>query len=166
MSESDLLIKKSTDQDFDGIWEIFHSVIASGDTYAYLPNTNKEEAYHFWMPPHKETFVAVFNNKIVGTYYIKENQPGLGSHVANAAYMVHPAWHGKGIGSAMARHLIEQAKRIGFTAIQFNLVVSTNESAIRLWKKFGFNIIGTTPNGFKHAKLGFVDTFIMYKKLD
>lgn len=110
--------------------------------------------------------LAILNNKIVGNYYIKENQPGFGAHAGNSAYMVHPAWYGKGIGSLMVSHSIEQAKRIGFTSIQFNLVVSSNESAIRLWKKFGFTIIGTTPNGFKHAKLGFIDTFIMYKKLD
>ncbi len=165
MSEAAIILKKSTNQDFESIWEIFHRVVATGDTYAYSPDTTKEDAHFFWMPPHKETYVAVIKNKIAGTYFIKPNQPGLGSHVANAAYMVHPQHHGQGIGSAMALHSFEEARKLGFKAMQFNLVVSTNEPAVNLWKKMGFNIIGITPNGFKHASKGFVDTYIMYKDL-
>jgi len=160
-----IIVKKATDLDFDDIWEIFHLVVAPGDTYAYSPQTTKEDAYLLWMPPHKETYVAIINNKIVGTYFIKANQPGLGAHIANAAYMVHPQHHGQGIGSILASHSICEAKKLGFKAIQFNLVVSTNEPAVNLWKKMGFEIIGTTPNGFNHSLKGFVDTYIIYKSI-
>ncbi len=159
------LIRKATDQDFVGIWDIFHQVVKTGDTYTYAPDTTKEEAYSLWMPPQKETYVALINEVIVGTYFIRANQPGLGAHIANAAYMVHPDYRSHGIGKAMAFHSIEAAKATGFSAMQFNIVVSTNESAVHLWKKLGFCIIGTTPKGFKHLSKGFVDTHIMYRPL-
>jgi L-amino acid N-acyltransferase YncA len=158
-------VRTANDQDFDAIWDIFHRVVATGDTYAYSPNTTKEEAYTYWMPPHKNTYVATINNEVVGSYFIKDNQPGLGSHIANAAYMVDPEQHGKGIGSFMATHSITEAKRLGYEAMQFNLVVSTNEPAVNLWKKVGFKIIGTTPLGFRHSLKGLVDTYILYRPL-
>jgi L-amino acid N-acyltransferase YncA len=165
MSAKNITIRNATDEDFEAIWDIFHRVVATGDTYAYSPNTSKEEAYRFWMPPEKRTYVATINSKVVGTYFIKANQPGLGSHIANAAYMVQPEQHGQGIGSAMAIHSIAEAKRLGYEAMQFNLVVSTNKPAVKLWEKMGFKIIGTTPQGFKHSSKGLVDTYILYKSL-
>lgn len=158
-------IKEASNEDFDAIWDIFQRVVVTGDTYAYSPNTTKEEAYRFWMPPEKKTYVAIINTQIVGTYFIKANQPGLGSHIANAAYMVHPEQHGQGIGNAMALHSITEAKKLGYIAMQFNLVVSTNKAAVNLWEKMGFKAIGTTPCGFKHASKDLVDTYIMYKPL-
>ena len=160
-----ITVRTATDQNFEAIWDIFHRVVATGDTYAYSPETTKEEAYSYWMPPQKNTYVAMIDDAIVGTYFIKDNQPGLGAHIANAAYMVHPEQHGKGIGSFMATHSITEAKRLGYEAMQFNLVVSTNEPAVNLWKKVGFKIIGTTPRGFKHSSKGLVDTYILHRSL-
>ncbi len=99
------------------------------------------------------------------TYILKPNQLDLGNHVANCSYMVDPKAQGKGIGKLMCQHSIDTARDMGFKAIQFNIVVSTNIGAVKLWKKFGFKIIGTTPKGFRHSQLGFVDTYIMYKEL-
>ena len=112
-----------------------------------------------------DTFVAVEKNEIVGTYFIKPNQPGLGDHIANCGYMVAPDHRGQGIGKLLCEHSIRFAKEQGYSGIQFNFVVSTNASAINLWLKLGFEIIGTTPNGFRHVDRGFVDTYILYKAL-
>ena len=103
--------------------------------------------------------------KFAETYILKQNQPGLGSHVANASYMVASSGRGRGIGSLMCAHSLDQARRLGFTAMQFNMVVSTNEAAIALWKKHGFRIVGTLPKVFRHAKLGEVDAFVMHRFL-
>ena len=54
---------------------------------------------------------------------------------------------------------------MGFHAMQFNMVVSTNESAVALWKKFGFSIVGTLPRAFRHRKLGLVDAYVMHRFL-
>ena len=105
------------------------------------------------------------NHRIGGTYYIKPNQPGLGSHVCNCGYIVSEDSQGKGVGEMMCNHSMEEAKKLGFQSMQFNLVVSTNESAIHVWKKLGFQIIGILPDAFQHKEFGFVDAMVMYKKL-
>ena len=156
-------IRKAQESDFDGIWEIFHEVVREGDTYAYDPQTTREQARAIWMSP--STYVAVEAGQIVGTYILKPNQPGLGSHVANAGYMVRRGVSGKGIGSALCEHSMEEARRMGFLAMQFNFVVSTNERAVALWQRMGFAILGTLPKAFRHSRLGLVDAYIMHRTL-
>ena len=113
-----------------------------------------------------DTFVAVDDDgSMVGTYFIKPNQIDLGNHIANCGYMVNPRYQGRGVGNQMCEHSIAFARERGYLGIQFNIVVSTNTNAVKLWKKFGFEIIGTTPIGFRHKEFGLVDTYIMFKKL-
>lgn len=158
-------IRKANLRDYDAVWNIFSSVIKTGDTYVFDPETPVEDLQKIWFASHMETFVAEEDGKVLGTYIIKPNQPDLGSHIANSSYMIHPNAQGKGLGKLLCQHSLEYAKEAGYHAIQFNIVVSTNQAAIALWKKFGFEIIGTTPDGFHHKLLGLVDTYIMYKKL-
>lgn len=160
------IIREAIDSDFDQIYQIFSSIIKNGDTYVFDPKTTLEEAKEYWMKKGIFTFVAILDNEIVGTYIIKPNQIGLGSHVANAGYMVDPKCQGKGIGHAMAIHSLEQAKQLGFKAMQFNMVVSTNTHAVNLWKKIGFNIVGTLPKVFNHQQLGYVDAYVMHRFLE
>lgn len=160
-----LNIRTAEASDFDSIWEIFRAVVRRGDTYVYHPATTKEQARAIWMAEGIETFVAAMNERIVGTYILKANQTGLGSHVANAGYMVSPHCQGKGVGRAMCEHSIEEARARGFLAMQFNMVVSTNEGAVALWEKLGFRIVGTLPKVFRHRKLGLVDAFVMHRFL-
>lgn len=160
-----MTIREIHQADTDQIWEIIEKVIAAGDTYAFDPAASRKDMIEYWLGKDKHGYVAVMDNKVVGTYIIKDNQPALGAHIANGSYMVHPSYHGKGIGQAMGVHSLEEAKRLGYRGMQFNIVVSTNKPAVRLWTKLGFQIIGTIPEGFKHAKLGFVDIHIMYKSI-
>lgn len=160
-----MIIRAATLNDYEQVWEIFSAVIKKGDTYTFDPDTPKNELATYWFAPNMKTFVLEDGGDILGTYVLKPNQPGLGSHIANCGYMVHPAAQGKGIGKLLCRHSIETARQLGYKAMQFNIVISTNTVAVALWQKFGFSIIGTIPNGFKHLKLGFVDAYIMYKEL-
>ena len=149
----------------DEIWQVFHEVVAAGDTYVFDPKTTRDQALSYWLASEAHTFVALDDCRVCGTYILKQNQVGLGSHVANARYMVPSNARGRGIGSLMCAHSLDQARRLGFTAIQFNMVVSTNETAISLWKKHGFRIVGTLPKVFRHVKLGEVDAFVMHRFL-
>jgi L-amino acid N-acyltransferase YncA len=160
-----MLIRRATKSDYYGIWAIFREVIKTGDTYGYDPQTKKEGLERHWFGPNQHPYVALMQDDIIGSYFIRPNQAGAGSHIANASYMVHPDHRGKGIGEALCRHSIATAKQMGFRGMQFNMVVSTNTSAIYLWKKCGFEIIGTVPKGYKHATKGFVDAYIMYRDL-
>jgi L-amino acid N-acyltransferase YncA len=158
-------IRRAEDSDFDGIWEIFHDIVQGGDTYVYEPDTTKEQAYAIWMSNGLSTYVAILDGQIVGTYILKPNQAGLGSHVANAGYMVKREASGKGIGAALCEHSMEEARRQGFLAMQFNMVVSTNERAVALWQRMGFSIVGTLPQVFRHSRLGLVDAYVMHRTL-
>ena len=156
-------IRKAKDADFEDIWDIFHRVVKGGDTFAFDPKSSKEDCRTLWISPPVHTYVAELQNKILGTYILKKNQPGLGAHVANGAYMVHPDARGQGIGRTMGNHSIKQAKKLGFSALQFNFVVSTNIVAIQSWLKLGFKIVGTVPKAFNHQKLGLVDVYLMHR---
>ena len=147
------------------IWEIFRAVVAPGDTYAFDPAITRDEALAYWFAPGNWTYVAEQNNSISGTYILRANQPGPGSHVANAAFMVAPSARRTGVGRVMAEHCLGETRRLGFRAMQFNYVVSTNEAAVRLWKELGFAIVGTLPGAFRHPRLGFVDVYVMFKEL-
>ena len=161
-----MLIRKAREKDFEGMWPIFQAVVASGDTYAFSPETTQDDAWDYWFGREVTSFVAEVDGRIVAMYKLVANQCGLGSHVANASFMVSPAFHGQGIGKALGLHCLEEAGRVGFRAMQFNFVVSTNAVAVELWKKLGFRIVGTLPRAFQHQSLGYVDAYVMHRFLD
>lgn len=156
-------IRNAADADWNHVWPIVQETFDSGDTYPYAPGTTKKEAYQIWMASTTATYIAIKDECIVGTYYLKPNQPGLGSHVCNAGYIVAVKARGRGIGRAMCAHSLKEAVILGFKAMQYNLVVSTNINAIELWKDMGFEMIGTLPKAFNHSKKGLVDAHIMYQ---
>ncbi len=152
--------------DEDAIWDIFHAVISSGDTYVFDPQMPREMAMAYWFCLDIHTYVAQHEGRIIGTYILKPNQPALGSHIANAAFMVSPTARGLGAGRRMGEHCLKEARRLGFRAMQFNFVVSTNVPALRLWQQLDFRIVGTLPGAFRHARLGYVDAYVMFRELD
>lgn len=164
-------IRKAENRDRDSVWEVIREVIAGGDTYVFDPATPREEMLEYWFAPEKHVYVASEpasdggQETILGTFWLKPNQPGLGDHVCNAAYMVSPKAHGKGIGRQMAEFSLDEARRLGFIAMQFNFVVASNTAAVRLWQSIGMEIIGTIPDAFRHKQNGLTDAYIMYRKL-
>jgi len=159
-------IRKFEPDDWATVWPILRTTFAAGDSYTFAPDTPEAEIRRIWIDTPLATFVACGEEgEIVGTYKLQSNQPGRGSHVCNCAYVVSPAVRGKGIASLMCEHSQLEAIRLGFKAMQFNLVVVTNIAAVNLWKKQGFQIVGTLPNAFRHKQLGFVDAHVMFKKL-
>ena len=146
--------------------EIFDVHVSSGESYPFAPGTPREECHDYWFNPRVTTFVALRDNeRLLGMYRLTPNQVGLGAHVANASYMVSPAAQGVGIGMLMGRHSLDEARRQGYLAMQFNYVISTNIAAVVLWKKLGFAIVGTLPKAFRHARFGYVDAYVMYQLL-
>jgi len=163
--ESELSIRPAQARDFAGIWPIFRAVVAAGDAYAYAPETSMAEARRLWMEPPAVPFVAVQDGRIVGTYALRPNQPGLGDHVGNCGYMTHPDARGRGVGGAMCAHSLVAARERGYTALQFNFVVASNETAVRLWQRHGFAVVGRVPGAFRHRLLGPIDVLIMHRAL-
>lgn len=159
-------IRTATEDDWSGIWDIFRDVISRGDTYTYAPDMTEEQAKDIWVRNGCRGFVVTHGDKIVGTYTLRTNKPGFGNHVANAGYMVHRDYRGRGVAQTMCRASLKEAKRLGYQAMQFNFVVSTNLPAVTLWQKMGFQIVGTVPKAFRHSTHGLTDVHIMYRSLD
>lgn len=159
-------IKKATATDWKFIWLIVQEVFVAGNTFPNDPKTTEREAYRFWLELPTATYIALTNSKIVGTYCLKPNQLELGSHVCNAGYMVSSQARSQGVGRVMCAHSLKEAVRLGFKAMQFNLVVSTNTKAFNLWQDMGFEVIGRLPKAFNHKDKGFVDAYIMYQWLN
>ncbi|MEQ8763012.1 MAG: GNAT family N-acetyltransferase [Planctomycetota bacterium] len=155
-------------EDWPSIWPIFREVVRAGETYVFSPEMGEEEARSLWMLEGRDrqrTYVAEVDGKVVGTAQLEPNWPGLGDHVANAGWMISSQAAGRGIGRRFAEYVLEEARMLGFEAMQFNAVVETNERAVHLWKSLGFEVVGRVPGAFRHATAGRVAFLIMHRDL-
>ena len=161
-----LTIRAAGAADEDLIWAILEPVIRAGETYTLPREMSRADAIAFWFAARNEVFVAECDGQVIGTYFLRPNQLGGGSHVANCGYITAATSSGKGVASAMCSHSLQHAAGRGFRAMQFNFVVSTNERAVRLWQRFHFEIVGRLPGAFLHPLHGYVDAYVMYRSLD
>ncbi|UGA56746.1 GNAT family N-acetyltransferase [Vibrio sp. VB16] len=159
------MIREIQKSDFEQFWPCFEKVIKAQETYAFDPEMTYEQAYDLWCQSPLKTYVFIEDGKVLGSYYIKPNAQGPSDHICNCGYIVNENARGKGIARKLCVHSIEIAVNLGFEAMQFNSVVSTNEIAVNLWKKLGFSIIGIIPHAYRHKRLGYVDSYIMHRKL-
>ncbi|KZN31423.1 hypothetical protein N483_06300 [Pseudoalteromonas luteoviolacea NCIMB 1944] len=155
-----------TKQDFREFWPVFKDVILQQETYAFDPKMDEDLAYQIWCEEPLKAFIYEDNGQVIGSYYLKANAMGPSDHICNCGYMVSPQARGKGVARKLCEHSQQQARLLGFRAMQFNSVVSSNQIAVALWKKLGYEIIGTIPKAYRHRHLGLVDSYIMYKWLE
>jgi hypothetical protein len=131
------------------LWALLEPVFRAGETFPHDPAISEAEAQLAWVEQSQAVMVGVdAAGAVVGTYYLRPNSLALGAHVVNAGYVV-----------------AEQTRRLGFRAMQFNLVVSTNTAGIRCWQRNGFQVVGTLPGAFRHRRLGYVDALVMVQGL-
>jgi L-amino acid N-acyltransferase YncA len=161
-----VLIREARADDWPQIWPVFRETVAAGETYAYDPDLSSEAARATWMEqPPGSTVVAVADDGLLGTAKMGPNRPGRGSHVGTASFMVSSAARGRGVGRALAEHVVRWHREHGFRGIQFNAVVETNLVAVRLWESLGFEVVGTVPGAFEHPTQGYVGLHVMYLPL-
>ena len=160
-----MIIRRAVDGDFDAIWPIFEEIARAGETYAFPRDISKSDASRLWLDAPRETYVVEEGGRVLGTYYLKSNQAGPGDHVCNCGYMVAASAMGRGLATAMCEHSQDVARDLGYRAMQFNFVASSNGGAIRLWEKLGFAVVGRLPGAFNHPSQGFIDALILYKWL-
>jgi ribosomal protein S18 acetylase RimI-like enzyme len=158
-------IRPALPSDGDTIWAILEPTIRAGETYTLPADISRLDALAYWMSPDHEVFVAEENGSVVGTYFLRANQRGGGSHVCNCGYVTATEATGRGVARAMCAHSLDHARQRGFVAMQFNFVISTNDRAVRLWESFGFQTVGRLPRAFRHPTLGFVDALVMHRYL-
>lgn len=159
-------IRRITDADWPNVWAFMKPVIRAGETYPYARDMTGDDAHKMWLEIPQASYVAENESgELLGTYYIKANQPTLGAHVANCGYIVAENARGRGVATSMCEHSQSEAVRLGYRAMQYNLVVRTNVASVYLWKKMGFAVVGTLAGAFHHPTLGYVDAYVMYKEL-
>ena len=160
-----VLIRPALPEDRAAIWAILEPVIRAGETYALDRDMSEEAALAYWLDDSHAAFVHEVDGEVLGTYYLRRNQAGGGSHVANCGYMVSSAARGRGIARSMCEHSLDEARRRGFTAMQFNFVVASNVGAVRLWQAMGFSAVGVLPQAFAHPHNGLTDALVMFRRL-
>lgn len=158
-------IRRAGAADAAAIAAIILPTIRDGATYALDAAMSEADALAYWMAADKETFVAEDDGVVVGTYFLKANQAGGGRHVCNCGYMTSATATGRGVARRMCEHSMAHARATGYRAMQFNLVVSTNERAVRLWQSLGFAVVGRLPLAFLHPTAGYVDALVMFQAL-
>lgn len=158
-------IRPATAADDDAIWRVLEPTFRAGETYPIPRDITRADALAYWRSADHAVFVAETGGAITGTYYLRANNRGGGTHVANCGYIVAPAAMRGGIARAMCAHSLDEARRRGFSAMQFNFVISSNERAVRLWQSCGFEIVGRLPGAFAHPARGFVDALVLYRRL-
>ena len=159
------LIREIEPEDWESVWSILQPVFSEGETYAYPPDMSEEQARYEWVEKPEKTFVVAEGRDILGTYYLKTNQPGQGSHVCNCGYIVAEHARGRGMAKAMCLHSQEKAREMGYLAMQYNLVAASNSGALALWHKMGFETVGCLPRAFRSPSQGLVDAYVLYKHL-
>jgi ribosomal protein S18 acetylase RimI-like enzyme len=158
-------VRAATGADADAIWAILEPIIREGETLTLPRDMSREDALAYWCAPAHEVSVAERDGVVLGVSYLRANQQGPGAHVANAGYATAPQARGQGVARALLLHSLERAKARGFRAMQFNIVISTNERAVKTWVAHGFEVVGRLPGAFEHPRLGFVDALVMYRAL-
>jgi L-amino acid N-acyltransferase YncA/predicted enzyme related to lactoylglutathione lyase len=161
----DLAIRDARPEDWAEIWPFFRRIVAAGDTYTWPRDMSEDEARAAWFPSPGRTVVATVAGTGVGTAKTQPNHAGPGAHVANASFMVDPAYGGRGIGRILGEHVLAEARADGYRAMQFNAVVASNAAAVRLWSSLGFTVVGAVPAAFDHPTLGPVPLLIMHRAL-
>ncbi|WP_437207277.1 N-acetyltransferase family protein [Planctomicrobium sp. SH664] len=161
-----MTIRRAGPDDAEGVWAILNPVIREGVTYALPREMSREQALAFWFHSDRQVYVAEEQGAILGTFYLRPNYPGGGAHVANCGYATSTAARRRGIARRMGLHSLEVARAQGYRAMQFNFVVSTNLTAVRLWKSIGFQVVGTLPGAFAHPEQGDVNALVMFQRLD
>jgi ribosomal protein S18 acetylase RimI-like enzyme len=159
------MIRPATAMDHDAVWTILEPMLRAGETYALPSDMTRDDALAYWFRDGNDVFVAESGTRVVGTYTLRPNQSGGGRHVANCGYVTATDAQGRGVARAMLEHSLVEATRLGYRAMQFNFVVSTNERAVTTWRAYGFEVVGRLPGAFEHPRHGYVDALVMFRAL-
>jgi GNAT superfamily N-acetyltransferase len=159
-------VRELSEADWPSVWPIVRDVVQAQETFPYDPSMTAAQAHDMWVEtPPGLTVVAVEGDRVVGTAKMGANRPGPGAHVSTASFMVAADARGRGVGTALCRFALDWARERGYAGMQFNAVVESNHSAVELYQRLGFAIVGTVPGAFAHPTLGRVGLHVMYHEL-
>ncbi len=153
-------------EDEEALFAIFKEVVDAGCQFPYESSSMQEFRTQFFGPTSQVYVCRSAEGQIIGGFYLKSNYSGRSEHIANAAYMIKSTHRGLGIGTLLVKSSLRIASALGFLAMQFNMVLSQNAGAIKLYERLGFEIVGTIPNAIRNADGSFQDGYTMYRRID
>jgi GNAT superfamily N-acetyltransferase len=137
-------IREATVDDYDELFGAFSRIVGAREGFPQLPPLTRQDFDDYWVAHSSAVSVAHFGGYLIGAYYIKPNFVGRAAHIANAGYFVLSAYRSTGVGRRMVEHSLREARRLGFDAMQFNLVFESNP--VRgMYTKLGFEEVGRVP---------------------
>lgn len=157
-------IRKYNENDIGAMVRIWNEVVEDGIAFPQEDCLDEESGKKFFA---EQSYCAVVTDedKVVGLYILHPNYSGRLGHIANASYAVSSECRGKHIGEKLVSDCLAQAKRLGFTILQFNAVVECNIHARHLYERLGFVQIGTVPKGFRMKDGTFENICLYYHEL-
>jgi ribosomal protein S18 acetylase RimI-like enzyme len=143
----ELQIASAGKEDHRELFELYALVVEEGGAFPREPPADVMMFRQAWIDKKDVVLVARAAGRLAGSYALGPNYPGIASQIANAGYMVHPDFRGRGVGSVLVEHSLTEARRRGFTAMMFNLVRQSNP-ACSIYERAGFEVTGRVPRAF------------------
>ena len=153
-------IKQATVDDYDELFVAFSRIVGAGEGFPQSPPVTREEFDAYWIDHSSAVQVARFGSYLIGAYYLKPNFVGRAAHIANAGYFVLSPYRGTGVGRALVEHSMLEARRLGYDALQFNLVFESNP-ARAMYRRLGFTEVGRIPRAVEGE-----DALIYWRSLE
>jgi GNAT superfamily N-acetyltransferase len=134
----------ATIDDHDELFAAYSEIVESGAGFPHEPPLARDDFDNYWIAHSSALWIARAGGQLVGAYYLKPNFVGKAAHIANAGYFVVESFRCRGLGRTMVEHSLLEARRLGFDALQFNLVFASNP-ARALYRRLGFVEVGRIP---------------------
>jgi GNAT superfamily N-acetyltransferase len=137
-------IRRFAPDDRDEFFTAFEHIVNDSEGFPLAPPLTRAAFDDYWFGHASTVWIVRLNGVLAGGYYVKANFIGRAAHIANAGYFLLAAHRGGGLGRRMVEHSLDEARRLGFDAMQFNLVFASNP-ARRMYRELGFQEIGVIP---------------------
>ena len=158
-------IRPLQESDSEGLHGMYQSMSDDALRWSMAPYT--EETIDRWIGdlPNLISLVAVHSDEIIGyASVLKFTHPRLAG-TGDLNIYIHQDYQGAGLGTALMVMLLNAANEQSLHRINLE-VVADNETAVHLFRKFGFNVEGRRVEAYKARDGGLHDILIMGKTLN
>ena len=147
MTPAGIVIGRSTGAaDHEALFEVYRGMVeeaAARPEDGWSPREVFEEG---WLR-RRRVYVARRDGTVVGGCFLRTNFPAFAPHIAQGGYLVDRRYRRQGVGRSLVEFSMSEARRLGYTAMMFNLVRADNPST-RLYEDLGFVVVGRVPSAF------------------
>lgn len=135
--------------DKDNLYQMYDTMSQEALRYSIAPYS--KDRIKTWLDMEQDliSIVAENNDRLVGYAEIQKQTHPHQLGICHLNIYLHQDYQGKGLGTFMMTHLLNQAQHQNIHKINLE-VVADNIPALQLFKKFGFEPEGRIRDGFNH----------------